>query len=62
MQVTMPVWAGHVPHRAPEWLIAIARRFAFTRSAILMSLAYHELHHAYPRVPTADLAELSRVR
>jgi hypothetical protein len=60
LQLTMPLWAGHIPHRAPASIVALARRFAFTRSAVLVSLAYHELHHAIPRVPTAELPSVAR--
>lgn len=55
LQIAMPVWAGHIPHRAPVWAVAIARRLAFTRSPTMLSLAYHDLHHEHPRVPTAEL-------
>lgn len=54
-QISMPVWAGHIPHRAPAWAIAVARRLAFTGSPTMLSLAYHDAHHAHPRVPTAEL-------
>jgi fatty acid desaturase len=59
MQLSMPTWAGHVPHRAPEWMIDTAKKLAFTGSPTVLSLAYHELHHEHPRVPTAELAKLS---
>ena len=54
-QITMPVWAAHIPHNAPEWLVGIARILTFTRSPTVLSLAYHELHHARPRVPCRRL-------
>jgi len=56
MQLTAPVWAGHVPHRPPRWLLAIARRLAFTRSPTVISLLHHDLHHRLPRVPVGALS------
>jgi hypothetical protein len=50
MQATMSVWASHVPHRAPAWVTRVASQLAFTRSPVLLSLAYHERHHAQPGV------------
>jgi fatty acid desaturase len=58
LQLTMPIWAGRIPHRPPAWMIACARCFAFTRSPTMLSLAFHELHHEHPRIPTAMLAKL----
>jgi len=55
LQLTMNAWASHVPHRAPQWLLAIASRFAWTRSPVVLSLVYHLEHHATPRVPCAEL-------
>lgn len=55
LQLTAPVWAGLVPHRAPAWLVRGARALAFTRSAIVAALAFHQLHHDAPHVPSARL-------
>jgi len=55
LQLTMNAWASHVPHRAPRWLLAIAARFAWTHSPVVLSLVYHMEHHAHPRVPCMDL-------
>lgn len=57
LQATAPLWASHVPHRAPTWLTAVCARLAFLRSPVLLSLAFHERHHRHPRVPCADLAD-----
>jgi fatty acid desaturase len=54
-QATMSVWAAHVPHNAPAWLTGLAARFAWTGSPTMLSLAYHELHHARPEVPCRHL-------
>lgn len=56
-QFTMPVWAAYIPHNAPECLVAIARKLSFTRSPTVLSLAYHDLHHANPKVPCRRLHE-----
>ncbi|HZG46158.1 MAG TPA: hypothetical protein VEZ41_07800, partial [Allosphingosinicella sp.] len=56
LQLSMGVWAAHIPHNAPPWLLAAARRAAFTRSPIALSLAFHELHHRRPTVPCGRLA------
>ncbi|HZF52856.1 MAG TPA: fatty acid desaturase [Polyangiaceae bacterium] len=56
LQLTMSVWAAHIPHNAPAWLLAAARRAAFTRSPIALSLAFHEVHHRRPSVPCGRLA------
>jgi fatty acid desaturase len=55
MQMTMSVWASHVPHNAPVWMTAFAERLAFTRSPVLLSLAYHDLHHRKPGIPCHQL-------
>jgi fatty acid desaturase len=55
LQLTMNAWASHVPHRAPQWLLALAARFAWTHSPVVLSLVYHMEHHAHPRVPCMDL-------
>jgi fatty acid desaturase len=55
LQLTMNAWASHVPHRAPRWLLALAARFAWTHSPVVLSLVYHLEHHAHPRVPCMDL-------
>jgi len=54
-QVSAPVWAGLIPHRPPPWLLRAARALAFTRSPTVLSLAFHELHHARPKVPCQSL-------
>ena len=55
LQLTMNAWASHIPHRAPQWLLGIASRFAWTGSPVVLSLVYHLEHHAHPRVPCANL-------
>jgi fatty acid desaturase len=55
LQLTMNAWASHVPHRAPLWLMAVASRFVWTGSPVVLSLVYHLEHHAHPRVPCATL-------
>lgn len=55
LQLTMALWASHVPHRAPAWLASACARLAFLRSPVLLSLAFHETHHRRPRIPCAEL-------
>lgn len=54
-QLTMGVWASHIPHNAPAWITRAAERLAWTGSPTVLSLAYHELHHARPEVPCRRL-------
>ncbi|WP_437729036.1 fatty acid desaturase [Sorangium sp. So ce861] len=56
LQLTMAVWAAHIPHNAPAWMLAAARQLAFTRSPIALSLGYHERHHRIPNLPCSRLA------
>lgn len=62
MQLAMPIWAGRIPHRTPAWLLRLARAMSFTRSATVLSLAYHEEHHGRPRVPCHLLSTLDPAR
>jgi Fatty acid desaturase len=57
LSATLPLWAAYLPHRlAPEHpAIKTAGRFAQIWTPVLTSFAYHHLHHAYPKVPTALL-------
>jgi fatty acid desaturase len=55
LQLWMGAWAAWVPHNAPSRLIAVARCLARSRSAVLLSLAYHDEHHEKPWVPCAKL-------
>lgn len=56
LQMSMGLWASHMTHHAPEWLATLCKRLSFLRSPVLLSLAYHELHHRRPGVPCQDLA------
>lgn len=56
LQLFMGLWAAHIPHNAPAWLLAAARRLAFTRSPVALSLAFHVLHHLRPSIPCGRLA------
>ncbi|MFT3766487.1 MAG: fatty acid desaturase [Minicystis sp.] len=59
-QLTMGLWASHIPHNAPGWLVRVAERLAWTGSPTVLSLAYHELHHARPQVPCRRLGAAAR--
>jgi fatty acid desaturase len=54
-QLTMALWAAHIPHNAPNWLIRAAAPVARIGSVVALSLAYHELHHARPGIPCGRL-------
>jgi fatty acid desaturase len=58
LSATMPLWAAYLPHRlAPEHpAIRSAGRVAQIWTPVISSFAYHHLHHAFPKVPTALLA------
>ena len=62
MQLLMPMWAGRIPHRAPAWVLDAAKRLSFLRSPVVLSLAFHELHHVHPSIPCHRLAIASRGR
>ena len=60
LQLSMGFWASHVAHHVPAWLASFCKRLAFLRSPVLLSLAYHDLHHRRPRIPCEDLARFDR--
>ena len=59
---TIPVWAAYLPHRlAPEHpAVKSAGRVAQIWTPVVSSFAYHHLHHAFPKVPTALLPVMAR--
>lgn len=59
-QLTMSTWASHIPHNAPAWLIRLAARLDWTGSPTVLALAYHDLHHARPDVPTRRMPWVQR--
>jgi fatty acid desaturase len=62
LSATLPVWAAYIPHRlAPAHpAVRSAGRWAQIWTPVLSSFAYHHLHHAFPKVPTALLPVLAR--
>lgn len=62
LSATLPVWAAYIPHRlAPEQpTVRAAGKLAQIWTPVLSSFAYHHLHHAFPRVPTALLPVMAR--
>lgn len=60
MQLTASVWASWLPHRPPGWLKAIALRLSWTKSAAMLSFAFHAEHHAHPKVPCGELSAAGR--
>lgn len=57
LSATIPIWAAYLPHRlAPEHpAVKAAGRVAQIWTPVISSFAYHHLHHAQPKVPTALL-------
>ena len=62
VSAAMPLWAAYVPHRlAPKApAVRAAARLAQFWTPVLSSFAYHHVHHAHPRIPTALLPQVSR--
>jgi fatty acid desaturase len=62
LSATIPVWAAYLPHRlAPEHpAIRSAGRIAQIWTPVISSFAFHHLHHAFPKVPTALLPVMAR--
>lgn len=62
LSATLPVWAAYLPHRlAPEHpAVRSAGRIAQIWTPAVSSFAYHHLHHAFPKVPTALLPALAK--
>lgn len=62
LSATIPVWAAYLPHRlAPEHpAVRSAGRIAQIWTPVISSFAYHHLHHAFPKVPTALLPVMAR--
>jgi fatty acid desaturase len=56
LHATASLWASHIPHNTPAIVLRMAERLAFTRSPVMLSLAFHERHHAHPRIPCQQLA------
>jgi hypothetical protein len=54
-QALAPFWAGHLPHRTPRWLHALAVRLARAGSMTMRTLVVHDDHHRRPRLPTRRL-------
>lgn len=62
LSATIPLWAAYLPHRlAPEHpMVRSAGRIAQIWTPVISSFAYHHLHHAQPRIPTALLPVAAR--
>ncbi len=55
MQLTASVWASYLGHRLPEGARRVLQKLAWTRSAVLVSLAFHSEHHQHPKLPSGKL-------
>jgi fatty acid desaturase len=62
LSATIPIWAAYLPHRlAPEHpAVRSAGRIAQIWTPVISSFAYHHLHHAQPKIPTALLPIAAR--
>jgi fatty acid desaturase len=62
LSATMALWAAYIPHVLSSRHVLVRSAAFFSRwwTPVLSSFAFHHLHHAYPRVPTALLADLAR--
>jgi fatty acid desaturase len=58
LHLTASAWASHLPHHPPPLLRRIALRLAWTGSVSLLGFAFHDEHHAHPKVPCRALAAL----
>ncbi len=58
---TMALWAGYLPHTLPSRhpLLRWASWASRAWTPVLSSLAFHDLHHRHPKVPTAAPARLA---
>lgn len=61
LSATIPIWAAYLPHRlAPAHpAVRSAGRLAQVWTPVVSSFAFHHLHHAFPKVPTALLPVLA---
>jgi beta-carotene hydroxylase len=63
ISAAMPLWAAYIPHRlaprAPP--VRAAARLARIWTPVVNSFAYHHVHHAHPKVPTALLPDVARI-
>jgi fatty acid desaturase len=62
VSAAMPLWAAFIPHRlAPkDPAVRAAAHLAQFWTPVLSSFAYHHVHHAHPKVPTALLPYIAR--
>lgn len=56
-QITIQVWASYLPHRASAELVSLAKSLAWTRAPLVVSFAFHDLHHRRPSLSCFALAD-----
>lgn len=63
MSATLALWAAYIPHvlSPAHPLIRLAGLASRGWTPVINSFAYHDLHHQFPKVPTALLGSLARV-
>ncbi len=61
LSATMALWAGYLPHTlsSRQPIVRAAAWGARAWTPVVNSLAYHDLHHRFPKVPTALLPVLA---
>jgi len=62
VSATMPLWAAYIPHRLASRSppVRAAAKLARVWTPVVNSFAYHHVHHAHPKVPTALLPYIAR--
>ena len=53
--MSLQVWGSYLPHRAPPAALALARAIAWTRAPLVVSFAFHDLHHRRADLSCFDL-------
>lgn len=44
-QLTIQVWASHLPHHPPALVLSLGRALAWTRIPLVSAFVFHDLHH-----------------
>lgn len=62
LSATLSLWAAYIPHVLPEThpLVRLAGGLSQVWTPVLNSFAFHDLHHRFPKVPTALLGKAAK--
>lgn len=55
LHLTASAWASHLPHHPPRLLRRLALTLAWTGSVSVLGFAFHDEHHAQPKLPCREL-------